>query len=399
MKKIPGNNKLLKEINRAAVLDLIRTSKAVSKAKLAQITGLSPTAIGSITSSLLEDGYIHETGTTESKRGRKPTKLELKAGSYYSVGFDIDVDCIGSTLIDITGQILYENYSPLPHGIDAEGTMGLIEKEIGFILEKYGIEMGRLLGAGISIAGMVNYKTGEILLAPNLGWSNVDLKSYAVRFPNISFYVENEARSSAICENWIGSCTDIKDFVCINVKSGIGAGIFADGKIYRGVDGIAGEIGHIPVDENGPRCGCGNYGCLETMASTQYIVENAKRLIRQGVVSSLNEISDVDAIDLEAIVKAAKEGDEASKGIFTESARYLGIAISNIVNILNPSRIVIGKEFVKYSDLVIDYLRNFVSVKALKASSTSVEIITSSMGERSSVIGAAIIPLRLLFGK
>ena len=107
---------------------------------------------------------------------------------------------------------------------------------------------------------------------------------------SLPVYIENEAMASAICENWIGACRNDSDFVCVNIKSGIGAGIFTGGKPYRGADGSAGEVGHIVVDENGPKCGCGNYGCLETFASTGRIVEKARRMIRQGFVPGFSGV-------------------------------------------------------------------------------------------------------------
>lgn len=394
-----GNNQFLKQLNQTVILDLIRINKSISKAELSQITGLSPTAAGVIVSGLLEQGYIHETGTGESKGGRRPVMLELKPDSFYSVGADLDVNYINITLMDITGRVVYENASKMPETRNHENTIRKIEDRICSILDRYSVNMEKLLGIGISIPGMVDSEARRIVLAPNLGWENVDMEDCFPKLPDIPVYVENEAMSSAICEHWLGSCQGINNFVCINVKSGIGAGIFTDGKLYRGSGGSAGEVGHIVVDESGPKCGCGNYGCLETLSSTISIAENARKLVRQGVVSSLNDFEDIDAIDIDRIVEAAVAGDEASKNLLLDSARYLGIAISNVVNTLNPAKIVIGKEFVKYADLVLDHVKNIVDCKALKHAASKVEITASCIGEKSSTLGAAIIPLKVLFGK
>lgn len=394
-----GNNKFLKKYNQTGILDQIRVHKAVSKAELSQLTGLSPTAIGVIVSSLLEKGYIHETGIGESKGGRRPVLLELKPGSFYSIGIDIDVDCINAVLMDITGEVIHELAEDKVSAVNLEGAAKTVEAIVEEILVRFSIAPDKLLGIGISVPGMVDNETHKIVFAPNLGWENINLKEYLPKLTGYSVYVENEAMASAICENWIGSCQGVNDFVCINIKSGIGAGIFAGGKLYRGAGGSAGEVGHIVVDENGPRCGCGNYGCLETMASTSRIVAKARRLVRQGIVSRLNDVSDMEEIDLELIVEAARTGDEAARSILAESARYLGIALSNIVNTLNPSRIILGKEFVKYADIVMDHIKSIVSCKALKSPAARVEIGASAVGERASMLGAAIIPLKVLFGK
>lgn len=399
MTKRTGNNQFLKQLNQTVILDLIRVNKAISKAQLAEITGLSPTAIGMITSSLQEQGYIHETGIGESKGGRKPVLLELKPRSYYSIGVDFDVDYMNILLVDITGEIISEKASRVSHWESVEKVMKKMESMIDDILSEFSIETGKLLGIGISVPGMVDWEQCEVVMAPNLGWEGIAVKDYMKRFQEVPIYLENEAMASAICENWVGSCQGINNFVCINIKSGIGAGIFTHGRLYRGASGSAGEVGHIVVDENGPKCGCGNYGCLETMASTSYIVEKARKLIRQGSVSSLNDVEDADGITIEDVIRAARSGDGTAINILNESARYLGIAISNIANTLNPSKVVLGKEFVKYADLVMEQIVSVVACKALKSPAAHMDIAASMIGERASTLGAALIPVKTLFGK
>ena len=393
-----GNNKFLKAYNEAGILDLIRIGKALSRADLSKATGLSPTATGLIVSTLIEKGYIHEIGTGESKGGRRPVLLELQRDSYYSIGLDVDIDSISYILIDITGRIVSEGTafldSPMPDTV-----VSAAEACIKEIMRSRSIGQDKLLGIGISVPGMVDAKTHNVLLAPNLGWQDVHPGIMLKAQLNLPVYVENEAMASAISEKWIGACQEADNFVCVNIKSGIGAGIFTGGRLYRGTGGSAGEVGHIVVDENGPKCGCGNYGCLETIASTGRIVEWARRLVRQGVVSSLNRIDDVESIDLNHIIEAARAGDKATLGLLNEAARYLGIALSNLVNTLNPSKIVLGKDFVKYGDLVMDTIRSVIDAKALRRPASDVEITVSEIGERASTLGAAIIPLKLLFGR
>ncbi|RCX19975.1 glucokinase-like ROK family protein [Anaerobacterium chartisolvens] len=397
--KRAGNNQFLKQFNQTAILDLIRIHGPVSRAELSKITGLSPTATGIIVSGILEQGYIFETGTGKSKGGRRPVMLQLRPDSFYSVGVDIDIDYVNIMVVDITGNVVYEKAEFMAYTCMCQLTVSRIEYYIKVALDFLHIDSSKILGIGISIPGMVDSRTHEIILAPNLKWENIFIKDYIKRFSNIPVYVENEAMASAICENWIGACQGIDNFVCINVKSGIGAGIFTGGRLYRGTGGSAGEVGHISVHENGPKCGCGNYGCLETLSSTVSMVETARKLVRQGVVSRMNSFEDVNEIGLDQIVECARAGDEAARGILSESSRYLAIAISSIVNTLNPSKIVIGKEFVKYADLVMEHIKSIVSAKALRLPAMNVEIIASEIGQKSSTMGAAIVPLKVLFGK
>lgn len=393
-----GNSKFLKAYNETGILDLIRTKQAVSRAELSKETGLSPTAIGVIVSSLMEKEYIHEIGTGESSGGRKPVLLELKPGSWYSVGLDIEVDIVQYVLMDITGRVLHEGSVPLRVNTP-EMTVMASAACVRNIMQKFSIRKERMLGVGISVPGIVDSKSRRVVLAPNIGWEDADPAEMLKAKLGLPVYIENEAMASAICENWIGSCQTAGNFVCLNIKSGIGAGIFTGGRPYRGTNGSAGEVGHIVVDENGPRCGCGNYGCLETLASTSSIIEKARRIVRQGVVSSLNEIENIDEITLEDIAKAARAGDAAAMNVLEEATRYIGIALSNLINTLNPSMIVLGKDFTVYGDLVLGTLRSIIDAKALRRPASNVEIVISKLGERASTLGAAIIPLKKLFGR
>ena len=398
-KKKTGNNKFLKQLNETDVLNLIRINKAVSRADLSLMTGLTPTATGGIISNLLKKGIIHETGTGKSKGGRKPILLELKSRSFFSIGIDFDVDYIHFVLIDLLCEVVSEKRLTIQKGIKIPDLIRLMADNIKEIMAENSVSNEYYLGIGISVPGIVNDRSGEIILAPNLEWRNINIKPQLQEILGLPVFIENESRASAIAEHWIGACQGSSDFVCANIKSGIGTGVFINGKLYRGATGSAGELGHVTVDENGIKCGCGNYGCLETLASTSRIVEKAGRLLKQGALSGLEEGINTSDLTLEMVITAARKGDETARGLLLEASRYLGIAISNIVNILNPEKIVIGKDFVKFNDLVIDHIRKIVESKALKQAKSGLMISASQLGEKASVLGAAIIPVKTLFGQ
>lgn len=395
-----GNNKFLKEFNQAGVLDLIRLHGTISRAEISNLTGLSPTAAGTIVSALLEKGYIHEVGEGKSSGGRRPILLELMPRSFFSAGIDLDVDGMRVILIDITGTIIYESFYPLRKGKPFPDVIRKVSEITSKITDEVKIKQDRLLGVGISIPGIIDTNRKRIIFAPNMEWNDIDMEACLYENFNVPIYVENEAMASAVCENWIGCCRDLSDFICINIGTGIGSGIFTGGRLYRGVGGSAGEVGHIVVNENGPECGCGNYGCLETMASTVSIIERVKKLSSVGSAEGCRKLHDnLDKISLDSVVESARNGDEAVRAVLMESAGYIGIAISYIINMLNPSKIVLGKEFVKYADLVIDYVKSVVIQKALKHPQSHLKVEVSDIGEKSSALGAAFIPLKVLFGR
>lgn len=301
-----GNNRYLKEFNQTGILDLIRIHKSISRADLSKLTGLSPTAIGGIVSGLLEAGYITEVGIGKSKGGRRPMLLELKPQSFYSIGIDVDTNYLRLVLMDITSKVIDERLVNVPQTLFFEVIIKEIANKTFEIMKDNNIEVKKLLGVGVSIPGMIDSRGGKVILAPNLGWENVDIIEKLTELINLPVFIENEAMASAICEYWVGACQGTKNFVCINIMSGIGSGIFIDGKPYRGAGGTTGEVGHIVVDDSGKKCGCGNYGCLETFSSTNGIIERANHLIKQGVVSKLNDIENIEEINIKTIIDTAR---------------------------------------------------------------------------------------------
>jgi N-acetylglucosamine repressor len=385
-----GNNEFLKRYNRACILDLVRIHGPISRMRLSEMSGLSPTATGSIVSTLLEKGYLHEVGTGESSGGRKPVLLELKPGTYFSIGMDVDGSRILVILLDINGTAT-EEYTFKTDGMakDPAGVFNIMENAVSSMLERHKIDRKHLLGIGVSIPGLIGLDSNEIVFAPNLGWKNVGTSRFFSSFSGIPVHVENESKASAICENWLGECTNINDFICINIGSGIGAGIFTSGKLYRGHSGTAGEVGHMTVDENGPLCGCGKRGCLEAFASTSRLLERAE--MQMGLKSG--------SLTLDTLVDMAEKGDNEMLRLLYESSGYLGQAISYLVNMLNPGKIVIGRDFTRYAHLVIDNIMRSIQTRSLEAPASRVQITASRLGDRSSAMGAAIIPLKVLFGR
>lgn len=393
--KKTGNNKYLREMNKSTVLDLIRTNRGLSRKALADHTGLSATATGAIVKSLLCENFIREVGEGKSSGGRKPVMLELKLNSYFAIGFDIDVQFIYTVVLDITGKIVHEQRHDTTRGLSPAKAAQLIADIYKKTIGKMRLSQDQILGAGISIPGMLDIKTRRILLAPNLEWLDVDLLESLNHLLKCPVYLDNEAMCSALCENWLGTCRGVEDFICVNIESGIGAGIFVRGKMYRGCSGSAGEVGHIPVNEKGQRCKCGNIGCLETIASINAMAQRYRDL--SGDRTSPQQKTAAGGFD--ALIQSARDGDESSTGIIRDAAYSLGKALGYLINALNPQKIVLGKKFPQYADLAIDVVRETAKKYALSHPASNCSITASSFGENSSALGAAIIPIRKLFGR
>ncbi len=213
------------------------------------------------------------------------------------------------------------------------------------MIELSNIERKNILGAGVALHGIVNAKSGESIHSLYYGWKNINIKKRLEDELQLAIYVDNDVRAMALGESLFGATKDISNFVTLNISNGIGAGIIINNTPYYGVDFSAGEIGHIAVELDGDKCNCGNYGCLETVASNNNITKKAIKLIKQGVSSSLiKDIDNINNLTIEDICNAAKNGDEMSITVLKEAARYIGIAITNLINILNPTAIVVVGE-------------------------------------------------------
>jgi len=363
----------VKEKNQALVMELVRTNKSISKADIARKTGLSANAVGMITSALIAKDYIYISGVGESTGGRKPDILSLKPNSCFSIGFDIDTDCVRVAKTDLSGQVMNINTIMVDCREKPNEAFKIVNSEIS----KEFCE--KLIGVGIAVAGQVCTSEKIVVNAPNLKWQNVSVKDY-IKYP-VPVVIDNESVASAIYENFCGMCTETRNFICINSKSGIGAGIFCNGSIYRGANGSAGEVGHIITDVDGTLCGCGSRGCLETVASSVRICEK----------------SGLDSI--EAVVERALHKNKKVLSVLKNAAKHLGIAIVGLANTLNPEKIILGKNFTIYGPLIIEQITEFVKTNGLKQAVDHLEILISDSGENSSVVGASLLPQLPIFGK
>lgn len=247
---------------------------------------------------------------------------------------------------------------------------------------------------GISCGGPLDGKAGRILRTPNLtGWENLPIVSIFEGEFAAQAFLDNDANAAALGEAARGAGRGKKSFAYFTVSTGIGGGFVTDGELVRGSTGNASEFGHQTLTADGPLCGCGNRGCLEALASGKSIARRARELIAQGSVpgrSLLIRMADGDPGKLTAkdVAAAARKGDRAASAIWDEAVRYLGIGVANVVNILNPERVVIGGGVAKAGAILFGPLRRVVAQRALPDLSKSVDIVPADLGDDSGVAGA-----------
>jgi N-acetylglucosamine repressor len=399
------NSATMRQANEGTVLERIRRAGVCSKAELSRILGLTPASAGMIVSSLLQKGLLEPVGTGESRGGRRPGLYRLHAQGLHSCGIDVDRGGYDVLLLDLAGRVAGMRHGILPDGESFPEFATRAAKTLAGLLRETGVPPGRLAGVGLSVPGYVDAHHRRIVRAPNLGWHDEDaeaplhralvLELFADEDPfdgpgPFSLHLENEALAAAIGEHWSGGCQTDDDFLCIDVRSGIGAGVFVHGRPYRGAAGIAGEIGHVTVNASGPLCGCGRTGCLETLAATPRLLE-ALGLVYRPETAARDLLAFAESPDAE---KRAK-----SIPLLSETARRLGAATAPLVNALNPSRIVFGRDLAVYGAHLLPGILDELRRDALAESFAATKVSLSELGGRASALGAAAIPLAGVFGR
>jgi len=305
----------------------------------------------------------------------------------YGIGIDLGGTKILGVLTDENGKVLKSIKEET--GNTNEG--GRIISNIVAIIEKLK-ESFEVKSVGIGCAGFIDYINGVVHESPNINFlKNFPLGKTIYEKIKIPVFVDNDVKAGGVAEMYLGSGKNHKNFVYITLGTGIGGCIVYNGKILRGANNMAGEIGHITIDEFGPLCGCGKRGCVEALASgifiKNYFIHGVKRGIKTSVMEGVKDISE---IDVPLITKHARKKDPFSLNVLRISAKNVGLMLSIIINILNPEKIIIGGGLVKALDIVFPEMVETVRLHSLKIPFESVKIEKSSMGETGVAVGASI---------
>lgn len=401
-KGMVGKFSLIKKLNMALILDIIRKKGPISRSEIAEMTDLTPATISNITGELIDSNLIVEGEAGDSKGGRKPIMLHVRCDYYRVIGIYIGSKKIKIIASDLMANSKYKNeISYEDTGITPEQCFEILYSEIDKINEKYKKKGKKVVGIGIGIHGIVDTERGVSVFAPNLGWSNVPIKQKLEEKFNIPVFLDNNTRTMGLGENWFGTGKNAQSFFCMNIEYGVGGCLFIDDKMYRGNSFGAGEIGHTTVEINGEQCSCGNKGCLETVASVKALkkkafegyAENKKSMIFEG----MDEPKTPDEIGTKQICVAANNGDAFAIKLIQEMGEKIGIGIANIVNIFNPQRVIINGEIVSAGDILLEPIINAVRNRGFKSSVNSTEIVLSKLGNVAYLKGAVVLATQHIF--
>jgi predicted NBD/HSP70 family sugar kinase len=324
-RKQSASNKTPRQINRNLVFNLIRTRQPISRADLARVSGLQRSTISLIVEDLIQDRWILEGAVGRLPRGRRPTFLEL---NHQRAVIAIDIHPAQTTVAvtDLGGKIVAQNVVNIPS--DPNKAITPIIAAVRKLMTNHSEKS--FDGIGISLPGRADPQLQKLIFAPNLKWPVLSLKSKIQRATGLRVEMDNVANACALSEVWFGDSDGIHDLVVVNVSEGIGTGIFSNGQLLRGANGMAGEFGHVEMEHEGHLCGCGGRGCWETVASNRAGLRYYQELSGNGAPPSFA-----------ALVKMAQADDKCAIKALEKMSLYLGRGLRMIASALAPNEIVV----------------------------------------------------------
>ncbi|MBT2678751.1 ROK family transcriptional regulator [Bacillus sp. ISL-35] len=371
MGTLTWNQHVVKKNNKALVLSLIIEKETISRADIAGVTGLNKTTVSSLVNELLEEDLIYESGPGVSSGGRRPVILHFNKKAGYAIGIDIGVNYILAVLTDLKGQIIVEksqNLTRTSYSAIMNNVQTMIQSLINDMPEsRYGI-----VGIGVGVPGIVN-KEGSVLLAPNLGWTNIQLKDDLEKMFNVPIIIENEANAGAVGEQQFGAGQDYENILYVSAGIGIGVGIILNNELYQGKSGFSGEMGHMIIELNGKHCNCGSRGCWEAYASENALLEMAGESIDS----------------LESLIELAQNGEKSAIDLFEKIGQYLGFGINNIINTFNPDQVIIGNRLAMVREWIEQPILTTIENHTLAFHQKETHLEFSKLGKYSTALGVS----------
>jgi glucokinase len=308
----------------------------------------------------------------------------------FVIGIDLGGTKINGALADLEGMVLSKFTMPTNASEGEQAVLGRIVEVIETVIEKANKTVEEIKTIGIGSPGPLNAKAGIIVTTPNLPFRNFQLVKPIIEKFNIPTFLDNDANVAAIGEYMLGSGKGTTNMVYITVSTGIGGGAILDGRVYRGSTSNALEVGHMTIVPDGPRCNCGNNGCIEALASGTAIARQAREAIAAGLETSL---SGLDVVTSYEVYKEAQAGDKVSKDILDKSFNYLGIAVASIITSFDPEMFVIGGGVSQMGDVLFDKVQQVVNKRCFKSMSENCKIVPAGLGTDAGVMGAVALAL------
>ncbi len=375
------------------ILRLIWDEEHISRADIARRLEVSRSTVSEVVDALLPTRLVAEAGIGASSGGRRPIVLAFQYDAFSLLGVDVGASHVSVVVTDLRGRVRAWQHQDFPVHADADGTRRLVAKLCDACLSMIDRQAAPLLGIGVALPSpMDSHHPLRVSRLAMVNWDGRHGMEALSATYNVPVLLDNDANLGAVAEYWWGAARGLSNFSFIKIATGIGAGHFIDGRIYRGAGGVAGEIGHVTIDVHGHQCICGNRGCLTTYVGSQELVQRARSLAPEYPSSDFAS-GDITINSLEA---AAKAGDPLASRVVHEAAEHIGTVIAGMLNLLNPAAVILGGGLPKLREQVLVPIRETVLRRTFVSAVASSEILVSALGERGVAIGAATLVLDAL---
>jgi glucokinase-like ROK family protein len=378
------------------VLDSTFWSAGESRHRLADRLGCSKSKANALIAGLIEQGLLVEAGAQRSQGGRPAETLRLAPTLGVLLAVDVGATSLGVAVLAPDLTLLAQREEPADVRTQGPGeVLARARKLLHALLAEQGLASTRVLGIGIGVPGPVNFAIGQLVNPPLMpSWDSFSIRDFlADDFGRAPVWVDNDVNAMALGELW-RLRRAWPNFLVIKVGTGIGCGIVCHGEVYRGATGSAGDVGHICVDQDGPRCHCGNVGCVEAMAAGPAIVRRAIEVAESGESPALAELlrakGRLEAVD---VGEASRAGDAAANHIVQRAGSLIGQMLASVVNFFNPSHILLGGGIVHIGPLFLASVRQSVYHRSLPLSTRHLEVQLAGLGENAGLIGAGALAM------
>jgi glucokinase-like ROK family protein len=388
-----GDQALVRQINLAVIMHHLREHAPISRAALAEMTGLNKTTVSSLVRELIDRQFVREVGYESPGRGRGAGRLAMlltlnpRAG--YIISVEVGVDFLLAVCTNFAPETMWQHTEEIDPDM---GQQVIIDRLLALLYQ--GQEIGNeycktLLGVAVGVPGLVDQTSGTLLFAPNLRWENIPLRAQLESLVEAPLIVDNEANMAALGEQYFGAAQGYNELLYLSAGVGVGGGLVHHGQVFNGVTGFGSEFGHMTMDPEGELCNCGNRGCWETQVSQRALFRYLRRSAGRGTKTILNEMTkgNLGALTVPMVVEAAEMKDPLALEALEVLGRHLGIGISSLVNALNPELVVFGGILSLASDYIFPIVEDELQQRALRWNREAIKVVVAKHGQEACVMG------------
>jgi len=382
----------VRKVNSFLVLSALRAERRCSRARIAKELGLTRSTVSRLVLDLIDAGFVRETTLEKPSSGRPGMLLELNPAGGTLIGLEIDIDLMDAVLTDFVGNVLWSRRVEHTPGESRDDILARAEALVAEALAVADSAHSPALGIGVAVAALVDSASGVVLVAPHLSWRDVPIAApWRKRF-GLPVVVENEANAAAVGEYYFGRAEGVGNFVFVSVGVGLAAGVFVNGRLLRGGNGYAGQVGHTVRVPGGEPCMCGRRGCWVTQVGLPAISRRLHQAAGDG--STALKLPSEEAVGapshatIQALADAATAGDPTVIETLRETGRFLGLGIADLVNIFDPKIVVLGGALSPLLEVMLPTVQETVSENLLAGPRQEVTVVISANGASGSAIGA-----------